>query len=63
MPLIIREDLPAFRSLQKENVFIVNTDRAVHQDIRPLQIGILNLMPNKIETEIQLMRLLSNTPL
>ena len=63
MPLIIREDLPAFHSLQKENVFIVNTDRAVHQDIRPLQIGILNLMPNKIETEIQLMRLLSNTPL
>lgn len=49
--------------LRKEHVFVVNPYRAVHQDIRPLRIAILNLMPNKIETEVQLMRLLSNTPL
>lgn len=63
MPLIINEELPAFDVLRKENVFVVNPYRAVHQDIRPLRIAILNLMPNKIETEVQLMRLLSNTPL
>lgn len=63
MPLIINEELPAYDVLRKEHVFVVNPYRAVHQDIRPLRIAILNLMPNKIETEVQLMRLLSNTPL
>lgn len=63
MPIIIKEELPAYQVLSKENVFLVTPQRAVHQDIRPLRIAILNLMPNKIETEVQLMRLLSNTPL
>ena len=63
MPLVIQEDLPAYAVLQKENVFVLNRNRALHQDIRPLRIAILNLMPNKVETEVQLMRLLSNTPL
>ena len=63
MPIIIREDLPAYQVLHKENIFVVSDYRAEHQDIRPLRIAILNLMPNKIETEVQLMRLLSNTPL
>ena len=63
MPIIIREDLPAYQVLQQENIFVVTPHRAVHQDIRPLRIAILNLMPNKTETEVQLMRLLSNTPL
>ena len=46
-----------------ENIFTMESDRAANQDIRPLEVGILNLMPNKIETEVQLLRLLSNTPL
>ncbi len=63
MPIIIRDDLPAYDVLRKEHIFVVSPFRAVHQDIRPLRIAILNLMPNKVETEVQLMRLLSNTPL
>ena len=63
MPIRIPEDLPAFETLEKENIFVMSKHRAEHQDIRPLRVLILNLMPKKIETETQLMRLLSNTPL
>lgn len=63
MPIVIPRELPAFEVLQNENIFIMNDVRAIHQDIRPLKILILNLMPNKVETETQLLRLLSNTPL
>ena len=63
MPIIIPDNLPAFSTLEKENIFVIPDDRAIHQDIRPLKIAILNLMPNKIVTETQLLRLLSNTPL
>ncbi len=63
MPINIPDDLPAFSALEKENIFVMKETRAESQDIRPLKIAILNLMPTKVETEIQLMRLLSNTPL
>lgn len=63
MPIRIPEDLPAYETLEKENIFVMPKNRAEHQDIRPLRVLILNLMPKKIETETQLMRLLSNTPL
>jgi len=63
MPIIIPEDIPAFSILQKENVFVMTNERAISQDIRPIEIAILNLMPTKIETETQLLRLLSNMPL
>ncbi|MDR1674258.1 MAG: homoserine O-succinyltransferase [Oscillospiraceae bacterium] len=63
MPLRISENLPAFRTLMSENIFVMSVHDADTQDIRPLKIVILNLMPKKIETEEQLMRLLSNTPL
>lgn len=63
MPVIIPKGLPANDLLQEENIFVMNDQRAIHQDIRPLEILILNLMPTKIETECQLLRLLSNTPL
>ncbi len=63
MPIRIPDNLPAYKTLIDENVSIISNDRAVHQDIRPLKIAILNLMPKKIETETQLLRLLSNTPL
>lgn len=63
MPIKIPVDLPAAAILEKENIFIMNEHRARHQDIRPLKIAILNLMPKKIETETQLLRLLSNSPL
>lgn len=63
MPINIPDGLPAASVLEKENIFVMSEDRAVHQDIRPLKIVIMNLMPTKVETEIQLMRLLSNTPL
>ncbi|GAB3034641.1 homoserine O-acetyltransferase MetA [Bowmanella dokdonensis] len=63
MPIRIPNDLPAQEVLSEENIFVMGMDRAAHQDIRPLEVGILNLMPNKIETEVQLLRLLSNTPL
>lgn len=63
MPIRIPEQLPAQDVLLGENIFTMDSDRAANQDIRPLEVGILNLMPNKIETEIQLLRLLSNTPL
>ena len=63
MPINIPDGLPAASVLEQENIFVMSEERAVHQDIRPLKIVILNLMPTKVETEIQLMRLLSNTPL
>lgn len=63
MPLIIPNELPAAEALQKENIFIMNRGRAVSQDIRPLKIVIVNLMPTKIATETQLARVLANSPL
>lgn len=63
MPIRIPSDLPAQNVLSNENIFVMDTERAATQDIRPLEVGILNLMPNKIETEVQFLRLLSNTPL
>ncbi|MGL5648499.1 MAG: homoserine O-acetyltransferase MetA [Clostridium sp.] len=63
MPLKIPRDLPAYNVLTKENIFVINKERAETQDIRPLKIGVLNLMPMKIDTENQLLRHLSNTPL
>ena len=63
MPICISPDLPAFHILSEENIFVMDSDRAAHQDIRPLRVLVLNLMPKKIETECQFLRLLSNTPL
>lgn len=63
MPICIPEQLPAQHVLSGENIFTMDSNRAATQDIRPMEVGILNLMPNKIETEVQLLRLLSNTPL
>jgi len=63
MPIIIPKDLPAYEKLRRENIFIMTEARAISQDIRPIKIAIVNLMPTKIETETQLMRLLGNTPL
>lgn len=63
MPIRISSELPAFKTLGEENIFVMSKERAEHQDIRPLKVVILNIMPKKIETESQLMRLLSNTPL
>lgn len=63
MPIKIPKRLPAFQTLQEENIFVMPYSVAEHQDIRPLEVLILNLMPKKIETETQILRLLSNTPL
>ena len=63
MPIKIPDDFPAYQILKQENIFVMNETRAVHQKIRPLKLLILNIMPTKIETETQLLRLLSNTPL
>lgn len=63
MPLTLPDKLPAIELLKKENIFVMNTSRAATQDIRPLKIAVLNLMPIKITTETDLIRLLSNTPL
>ena len=63
MPIKIADGLPALEALERENIFVMKETRAQSQDIRPMKIAILNLMPTKVETEIQLMRLLSNTPL
>ncbi len=63
MPVKIPDTLPARTVLESENIFVMGETRAKHQDIRPLRVAILNLMPTKIQTEIQLLRLLSNTPL
>ena len=63
MPIKIQRDLPVREILEKENIFVMDEFRAIHQDIRPIQILILNLMPLKEDTELQLLRSLSNTPL
>ncbi|EOJ1475044.1 homoserine O-succinyltransferase, partial [Campylobacter jejuni] len=62
MPLIIPENIPAYELL-KEHAFIMGSRRAKHQDIRPQEILIINLMPKKIETENQILSLLANSPL
>ena len=63
MPIKIKSELPAYKILEAENIFIMTDERAMSQDIRPLKIIILDLRPNKSETETQLLRLLGNTPL
>ncbi len=63
MPIKIPNDLPAVKTLTEENIFVMTETRAITQDIRPLKILVLNLMPKKIETETQLSRLLGNSPL
>ena len=63
MPIKVQNNLPAKKVLEDENIFIMDENRAISQEIRPLQIAILNLMPLKEATEVQLMRSLSNTPL
>ena len=63
MPIKIPNELPAVKTLENENIFVMTENRAITQDIRPLKILILNLMPTKIDTETQLSRLLGNTPL
>lgn len=63
MPINIPNNLPAYTVLNNENIFVMTHSDAIHQDIRPLKIAIVNLMPKKIETETQILRLLSNTPI
>ena len=63
MPIKIPNQLPATSVLTSENIFVMTETRAITQDIRPLQILLLNLMPTKIETETQLARVLGNTPI
>ena len=63
VPIRIDDALPAKQSLEIENIFVMSNQRADTQDIRPLKLVILNLMPTKLETETQLLRLLSNSPL
>ena len=63
MPVKTQSDLPAKEILERENIFVMDENRAMHQDIRPISIAIVNLMPLKEETELQILRSLSNTPL
>ncbi len=63
MPIKISDQLPAYEVLTNENIFVMDEKRAIHQDIRPLKIALFNLMPTKIATETQFLRLLGNTPL
>ncbi len=63
MPIKIPNNLPAVQTLEGENIFVMTETRAITQDIRPLKILFLNLMPKKIETETQFARILGNTPL
>src|SRR5689334_22312930 len=63
MPVKIPSSLPARVTLEGENVFVMGEERAAHQDIRPMRVAILNLMPTKIATETQILRLIGNTPL
>lgn len=63
MPIKVQSNLPAKKIMEEENIFVMDENRAISQDIRPLQIAILNLMPLKEDTEVQLLRSLSNTPL
>jgi len=63
MPIKIPNELPALTILDNENIFVMSERRAANQEIRPMEVAILNLMPNKIETEVQILRMLANTPL
>ena len=63
MPIVIPKSLPAHDILARENIFVMSHARATRQDIRPIEIAIVNLMPTKVDTETQLMRLLGNSPL
>lgn len=63
MPIRVQNDLPVKEILEQENIFVMDETRAAHQDIRPIRIGLLNLMPLKEDTELQILRSLSNTPL
>ncbi|MFH6952537.1 homoserine O-succinyltransferase [Pseudoalteromonas sp. XMcav1-K] len=63
MPITVRDQLPAINTLRQENVFVMPQSRAQTQEIRPMRLAILNLMPNKVETEVQFIRLLANSPL
>ena len=63
MPIRVQNDLPVKEILEQENIFVMDEDRAAHQEIRPISIGLLNLMPLKEDTELQILRSLSNTPL
>ena len=63
MPIKIKSDLPACSILENENIFIMTENRAITQEIRPLKVAIVNLMPTRETTETQLLRLLGNTPL
>lgn len=63
MPICVQSDLPAKEILERENIFVMDEQRASHQDIRPIRIGLLNLMPLKEDTELQILRSLSNTPI
>ncbi len=63
MPIRVQNDLPVREILEQENIFVMDESRAMQQDIRPLKIGLLNLMPLKEDTELQILRMLSNTPL
>ena len=63
MPIRVQNDLPVKEILEQENIFVMDESRAAHQDIRPISIGLLNLMPLKEDTELQILRSLSNTPL
>ena len=63
MPILIPRGLPAYRTLKNENIFVMHERRGSRQDIRPLRIAIVNLMPTKQVTETQLARMLANTPL
>ncbi|MBO7354592.1 MAG: homoserine O-succinyltransferase, partial [Lachnospiraceae bacterium] len=62
MPIRVQNDLPAKKIMEEENIFMMDENRAMTQDIRPLEIAILNLMPLKEATEVQMLRSLSNTP-
>jgi homoserine O-succinyltransferase len=63
MPIKIPDQLPALSVLDNENIFVMSEHRAANQEIRPMEVAILNLMPNKIATEVQILRMLANTPL
>ena len=63
MPIKIPKDLPAYKLFKEDNIFVMHNERADSQDIRPLKIGMLNLMPKKIENENQILRYLSKSPL
>lgn len=63
MPIRVQNDLPVKEILERENIFVMDESRALQQDIRPLKVGLLNLMPLKEDTELQILRSLSNTPL